>query len=69
MVKHCELCRTETTGAPLCDKCARILRRDCQLVHLAIASGAHVGSATIGNLRRDEALLKEYDGWKAENDA
>jgi len=64
MVKHCEICRTATEGAPLCDRCARILRRDCQLVHLAIVAGACVGSSTIRNLRRDEETLAEYDEWK-----
>jgi len=45
------------------------MRRDCQLVHLAIAAGACVGSGTVDNLREDERLLKEYDKWKEEHDA
>ena len=58
--RRCSICRTETDG-PLCARCARKLRRDCQLVHLAIAAGAHVGSGTIRNLERDKELLAEYD--------
>ena len=58
--RHCSICRTETAG-PLCDPCARRLRRDCNLIHLAIAANVCVGSGTIANLRRDEALVAEYD--------
>jgi len=59
MTKHCSKCHTEID--PLCDCRADRLRRDCNLIHLAIAAGACVGSGTIDNLRRDEALLEEYD--------
>lgn len=69
MVKHCSICRKETAGAPLCDQCARKMRRDCKLVHLDIAGGACGGSGTVDNLRRDEALLKGYDEWKEANNA
>jgi len=69
MVKYCEICRAETDGAPLCDRCARKLRNDCRLVHLAIAARAGVGSGTINNLREDERRLAEYDKWKEETDA
>ena len=68
MVKHCELCRTETDG-PLCDRCTRKLRRDCQLVHLAITRRVCLGSGTIRNLREDERWLAEYDEWKEEHNA
>jgi len=67
-VRHCEICRTETDGAPLCDRCARKLRNDCRLVHLAIAARAGVGSGAVDNLRRDEALLARYDERKEENE-
>ena len=62
-VRYCSICHAETTGAPLCARCARHLRRECKLVHEAITAGACVGSGTIRNLRRDEERLAEYDEW------
>lgn len=67
MVKHCSICICPATrGAPLCDRCAAHLRRECKLAHLAIAAGACVGGGAIRNLRRDEERLAEYDEWKAQ---
>lgn len=62
--RHCSICLTPTDGAPLCDRCARHLRRDCRLAHLAIAKGACVGSGTVRNLRQGEGLLTRYDLWQ-----
>ncbi len=64
MVRHCSICRTETTGAPLCDRCAVQVHSNCSMARLAIAAGACVDSGAVRNLRRDEALVAEYDEWK-----
>lgn len=65
--RYCLRCPTRTAGAALCDRCARHLRQECRLAHLAIARGVNLYSGAIANLRRDEALLAEYDEWKEAN--
>jgi len=67
--RYCSTCRMPTDGAPLCNRCARPMRRDCKVTRLAIIARAGVGSGTIRNLRRDEALLEGQAEWEEEHNA